>query len=123
MISYYDEFIVDTHVLFEAENKFHNVSSTEIYYQVGKETTDLNFKLALICYIMSKRCLKYFKNFKHLKKVCVKQRKVGDIGGLIITIESFMNQDAIQCHIQRFLFHILVIIKCHTLFIYVCLCV
>jgi len=94
-----------------------------MYYQIGKETIDLNFKLALICYIMSKECLKYFRNFKHLKKICVKQHKVGGIRGLIIIIESFMNKYDIQYHIQQFLFHVLVIIKSYTLFMCVCLCV
>lgn len=44
----YGVFIIDTHALFEVENEFHDVSCIQVYYQIGKDTIDLNSKLELV---------------------------------------------------------------------------
>jgi len=107
-------YIVDTHVLFEVESESdHNVSCTLVYYQVGKESIYLNSNLALIYYIILKRCSQYFNNIEYIDKTYVILHE-GRTRGLIIAIESFTDPYVIQHHIQQFISHILVIIERFT---------
>jgi len=111
---FYDVYIVDTHVLFEVKSTSgNNISCTLVFYQVGKESIDLNSNLSLIRYIISKNCRQYFKNIVYIRKTYVTLHE-GGTRGLIIAIESFTDPYIIQRHIQQFISYILVIIKRFT---------
>jgi len=107
-----DVFIVDTHVLLEIKNEFYKVSYTLVYYQIGEDSMYLNSNLDLIYHIMSKRCSQYFNNIEC--KTHVMLHKAASTRGLIIAVESFTDPYIIQGHIQRFISHILVIIRRYT---------
>lgn len=76
-------------------------------------------ELALVYYVMTKECSSYFKKFEHLiTRMFIRHCKTGDIQGLVMIIESFIDSYVMQYHIQQFTSYLLVIIKYYTIIIY-----
>jgi insulysin len=100
---------IGSHFLFEAENKLHKSSCTEIYYQAGLQSTESNMLLELLAQIISEPCFNILRTKEQLGYIVFSGiRKSNGAHGLRIIIQSDKHPQYVEKRIDAFLDSMLV---------------
>ncbi|XP_076655297.1 insulin degrading metalloproteinase isoform X2 [Halictus rubicundus] len=105
MISYREIRLEDgCHFLFEVENKFHRNSCTEVYYQIGLQSTESNMLLELLAQIISEPCFNTLRTKEQLGYIVFSGvRRSESVQGLRIVVQSDRHPMYVEQRIDAFL--------------------
>lgn len=92
------------HFLFEAENKLHKSSCTEVYYQTGMQSTKSNMFLELLAQIISEPCYNTLRTEEQLGYIVFSHiRRSNGTQGLKIIVQSDKQPQFVEERIDLFL--------------------
>ncbi|XP_014206136.1 insulin-degrading enzyme isoform X2 [Copidosoma floridanum] len=91
------------HYLYEAENKHHKSSCTEVYYQSGMQSTESNMLLELISQIISEPCFNILRTKEQLGYIVFSGiRRADGVQGLKILVQSGHHPQFVERRIDSF---------------------
>ncbi|XP_011268023.1 insulin-degrading enzyme isoform X2 [Camponotus floridanus] len=92
------------HFLFEAENKLHKSSCTEIYYQTGLQSTESNMLLELLAQIILEPCFNILRTKEQLGYIVFSGvRRTNGAQGLRIIVQSDKHPQYVEKRIDLFM--------------------
>lgn len=92
------------HFLFEAENKLHKSSCTEIYYQAGLQSTESNTLLELLAQIISEPCFNILRTKEQLGYIVFSGiRRINGAQGLRVIVQSDKHPEYVEKRIDLFM--------------------
>ncbi|XP_076547139.1 insulin degrading metalloproteinase isoform X2 [Osmia lignaria lignaria] len=92
------------HFLFEVKNKFHKSSCTQVYYQTGLQSTELNMLLELLAQLISEPCFTVLRTKEQLGYIVFSGvRRTNGAQGLRIIVQSERDPNYVEQKINAFL--------------------
>ncbi|XP_014470958.1 PREDICTED: insulin-degrading enzyme isoform X1 [Dinoponera quadriceps] len=92
------------HFLFQTENKLHKSSCTEVYYQIGMQSTELNMLLQLLAQIIGEPCFNVLRTQEQLGYIVFSgAHKVNVMQGLKIIVQSDKQPRYVEKRIDLFI--------------------
>ncbi|KAL6438860.1 hypothetical protein ACFW04_003738 [Cataglyphis niger] len=92
------------HFLFEAENKLHKSSCTEVYYQTGLQSTESNMFLELLAQIISEPCFNILRTKEQLGYIVFSGvRRTNGAQGLRVIVQSDKHPQYVEKRIDLFM--------------------
>ncbi|KAM0735141.1 Insulin-degrading enzyme [Formica fusca] len=92
------------HFVFEAENKLHKSSCTEVYYQTGLQSTESNMLLELLAQIISEPCFNILRTKEQLGYIVFSGvRRTNGAQGLRVIVQSDKHPQYVEKRIGLFM--------------------
>lgn len=100
---------IGRHFLFQTENELHKSSCTEVYYQIGMQSTESNMLLELLAQIISEPCFNVLRTQQQLGYIVFSGvHKINVMQGLKVLVQSDKHPQYIEKRIDSFVDSMLV---------------
>lgn len=102
-------YVLGCHFLFQVENKFHKSTCTEVYYQIGVQSTESNMLTELLAQIIAEPCFTTLRTKQQLGYIIYSGvRKAHGVLGLRIILQSDRHPKYVEQQIDAFMHSMLV---------------